>query len=153
MPKVRNSTKLATDQQHIISSQAVVFFRVTLETDGYKLMTATADEDTGKLKAYEAQERLMSSTLSVLTDLDCKCVLKEDHAGRPYIEARGFPELFDIKTVATRVLDLLGFDDIAVIALQEMRTIYDELSIDESDEDVYLSDRVWVTKNGDFTSR
>lgn len=128
MPMVQNSTKLATDQQHIISSQNIVFFRVTLEADGYKMMTATAGEDTGKLKAYAPQDLLTSSTLSVLGDLDWNIGQKKDHAERPYIEARGFSELLDIKTVATRILASLGFDDIAVTALQEMKAIYDELS-------------------------
>lgn len=149
MPMVQNSTKLATDQQHIISSQNIVFFRVTLEADGYKMMTATAGEDTGKLKAYAPQDLLTSSTLSVLGDLDWNIGQKKDHAERPYIEARGFSELLDIKTVATRILASLGFDDIAVTALQEMKAIYDELSIDDSGEDVYLGDGVYVTKNGD----
>lgn len=149
MPIVQKSTKLATDQQHVISSQNIVFFRVTLEVDGYKMMTATADEDTGKLRAYVSQDSLMSSTLSVLNDVSWKSEQKEDCSRRPYIEARGFPELLDIRTVATRILDSLGFDDIAVTALQEMRAIYDELSINDSGEDVYLSDGVYLTKNGD----
>lgn len=153
MPIVQNSTKFATEQQYIVFSQSVVFFRVTFETDGYKMMTATAGEDTVGLRAYDVQDRLMSSTLSVLGDIDCKSVQKEDHAERPYIEARGFSELLDIKTVATRVLDSLGFDDIGVRGLQEMRAIYDELSIDGSGEDVYLSDGIWVTSNGDLISR
>lgn len=149
MPMVQNSTKLATGQQHIISSQNIVFFRVTLEADGYKMMTATAGEDDGKLKAYMPQNLLISSALSVLGDLDWNISQRADHAERPYIEARGFSELLDIKTVATRVLASLGFDDIAVTALQEMKAIYDELSIDDSGEDVYLGDGVYVTKNGD----
>lgn len=152
MPIIQNSTKLATDQQYVISSQAVVFFRVTLEADGYKMMTATADEDTGKLKAYESQDRLISSTLFILGDIGRKSKQKDDHAGRPYMEARGFSELLDVKAIATRVLVSLGFDDIAVTALQEMRAIYDDLSINDSGEDVYLNDGVWVTSNGDLRS-
>ena len=153
MPIVQNSTKLSTQSnQYIICSESFVFFRVVLENDGFKFMTATASEDAGNFKAYDSQDRLIYSTIATLNDLDWEYLQKQDHTERRYIEARGLSAVADIETIAVRVLDTLDFKDIAVLARQEMRDIYDEFSINDSGEDVYLSDGMSISKNGDLTS-
>ncbi|WP_428544099.1 hypothetical protein [Profundibacter sp.] len=58
------------------------------------------------------------------------------------------PDKEHLLHIATTALDRIGFEDVSVLALREMKTLYDEFSISDNGEDTYLSDGMWVTPDG-----
>lgn len=117
-------------------------------------MTATASEGTGAYRAFENQESLTAATMQVFGDFGMEFVTKVDHAGRPYVETSVYPDADHLVRIATTALDRMGFEDASVLALreflalQEMKAIYEDFSIDDSGEDAYLSGGMWITSDG-----
>jgi len=149
MAIIQRSTKLSLQQEEYrICSEPYVFYRLISDAHGVRLMTATASEDTGQYRVYEDQGALISATAQVLADRELEFVTKRDHAKRPYIETSVYPDSEDLLHLASTILDRMGFEDISVLALREMKEIYNELAIDDSGEDTYLSDGMWMTSDG-----
>lgn len=154
MAFVQKSSKLETERlQYIVCSQSTVFFRVVAENNGYKFMTATAPENDGSFNPYTKPNRLISSTRVALNDVGYPFDNKEDHKGRSYLEARGFSELSTIESIVSNALGALGFKDISYLAREEMREIYGNLAIDDSGDDVYMNDGVYLSKDGTTSER
>jgi len=149
MPIIEPSKKLSmTQEEYRICSAPYVFYRVIVDRNGVRLMTATASEDTKEYRAFGNQELLISVTKQVFTDFDMQIGNKEDHAGRAYVQTAVFPERAHLIHIATLALDRIGFADISVLALREMKAIYEELAIDESGDDAYFGDGMWTTSDG-----
>ncbi|WP_299912150.1 hypothetical protein [uncultured Paracoccus sp.] len=149
MARIERSTKLSlTQDEYRICSEPYVFYRLISDGNGFRLMSATASEDIGRFRAFEDQPSLISVTAQVFSDRGLDIVTKEDHAGRSYVETLIYPSEEDLLHLAATVLDRIGFEDISVLALREMKAIYDEFSSDESGEDTYLSDGMWITSDG-----
>ena len=149
MPIIEPSKKLSMIQEEYrICSAPYVFYRVIVDRNGVRLMTATASEDTREYRAFGNQELLISVTKQVFTDFDMQIGTKEDHAGRAYVQTAVFPERDHLIHIATLALDRIGFADISVLALREMKAIYEELAIDESGDDAYFGDGMWTTSDG-----
>ena len=55
--------------------------------------------------------------------------------------------------VATTALDRMGFVNVAVLALREIKVLHEEFAIDDGGDDVYLSDGMWVTTDGRVVER
>jgi len=149
MAIIQKSNKLSLRQEEYrICSDPYVFYRLISDANGFRIMTATASEDTGEYRAYEDQEALISATAQVLADREMAFVPKKDHAERPYIETSVYPDSEDLLHLASTILDRMGFEDISVLALREMKAIYEEFAIDDAGEDTYLSDGTWMTSDG-----
>lgn len=149
MPIIEPSNKLSlTQEEYRICSASHVFYRVIVDRNGVRLMTATASEDSGEYRSFKDQELLISSTMEVFDKFDVEFEVKEDRAGRKYVETPVFPDAKHLIHIATSVLDRIGFEDVSVLALREMIDIYKEFAIDDGGEDVYLSDGMWVTSDG-----
>jgi len=154
MPIIEKSNKLSkTQEEYRICSKPFVFFRLIGHTDNFRLMTATASEDSGEYQVFHDQQGLLKSTLSVFSDFDMASVMKEDHAGRLYAETNVLDNSQDLIHIATTVLNRLGFEDIQVIALQEVEALHDEFAADDDSEEAYLSDGVSATKDGRLVQR
>ncbi|SIT52777.1 conserved hypothetical protein [Mesorhizobium prunaredense] len=149
MPIIEPSNKLSrTQKEYRICSNPYVFYRIIVDQYGARLMTATASEDAGGYRAFENQKFLISSTVQVFGDFDMEIVTKEDHAGRLYVETPVFLDAQHLIHIATTALDRMGFEDVAVLALRDMKALYEEFVIDDSGEDTYLSDGMWVRSDG-----
>lgn len=149
MAKIHKSNKLSLRQEEYrICSEPYVFYRLISDAKGVRLMTATASEDTGEYRAYENQGALINVTAQVLAEREMEFVTKKDHADRPYIETSVYPDSEDLLHFASTILDRMGFEDISVLALREMKAIYEEFAIDDTDEDTYLSDGMSLTSDG-----
>lgn len=147
MAIIKRSNKLSSDQEEqCVHSKGFVFFRIVAEGDLLKVMTATAAEDTGELRPFHDQQRFLAATRSVLSERDEEWSEKEDWKGRPYVEA-AFPAGADVLHMVHTVLLSLGFEDIGVSALRELKEIYNEFAIEDG-EDTYLSDGMWMTPDG-----
>lgn len=149
MAIIQTSNKLSLRQEEYrICSKPYVFFRLISDRDGVRLMTATAAEDAGEYRAFENQASLISATSRAFEGRNLSYATKKDQMGRAYIETSVYPDKDDLLHLAATVLDQIGFEDISVLALREMRAIYDEFSVDDSGEDTYLSDGMWITSDG-----
>lgn len=149
MAKIQTSHKLSTQQEEYqVTSGPYVFFRMIRDAVGFRLMTATAGDERSAFRAYADQETLINATAKVLTERRMEWVTKEDRCRRPYIETNVDLDKEALVHLSTRILDRLGFVDISVLARREMKQIYAELAISDSDDDLYLSDGVSITADG-----
>ena len=149
MVKIEPSKKLSSEQEEYrICSKPYIFYRMIVDQNGVRLMTATASEDTGEYRVYEDQKSLIAATSKIFVDFGMEFTTKEDHAGRPYVETTANSDKEHLHHIATTALDRIGFKDVSVLALQEMKALYDEFSISDSGEDTYLSDGMWITSDG-----
>ncbi|WP_428544049.1 hypothetical protein [Profundibacter sp.] len=93
MAIIEKSKKLSSEQEEYrICSKPYIFYRVIVDQNGVRLMTATASEDTGEYRAYKDLKSLISATSQVFEDFGMEIIPKEDHAGRPYIETTVYPD-------------------------------------------------------------
>jgi hypothetical protein len=111
-------------------------------------MTATAAENRGGYEPYGDQQALISMSAQVLLERDMEIVTKSDHLGRPYIETSVEFDKADLEHLANIILNRMGFEDIEVLSLRDMLSIYDEYSDGDDGEDTYLSDGMWITSDG-----
>ena len=134
--------------EYLISAGRTVFFRLISHADRVDFMTATADEDTGDLKAYHDQPALIRHTAAVFEEKEIASSHEKDRQGRAFVRATTEPDENAIKHLATLILDRLGIEnDICVQAIREMRELHAELAIDD-DEDAYLMDGMAITPDG-----
>ncbi|PWR03368.1 hypothetical protein DKT77_06985 [Meridianimarinicoccus roseus] len=149
MAIIQTSNKLSLRQEeYCICSEPYVFFRLISDRDGVRLMTATASEDTGEYRVFGNQASLISATSRAFEDRNLNYATKKDQMGRAYIETSVYPDKDDLLHLAATVLDQIGFEDISVLALREMKAIYDEFSVGDSGEYTYLSGGMWITSDG-----
>jgi len=106
---VESSSKLSAKQHEFrICSKGIVFFRLVDEDKYFRLMTATAPEDTKRLRPFSDQKRLIAATQDVLSQLDVVFSQKQDHAGKPYVEAKLSTDKKRVEHIANTVLLQLG---------------------------------------------
>lgn len=149
MALLEPSNKLSQLQTEFrICSKSYVFHRLIRVGSEYRFMTATASEDTGGFRAYEDQSSLINATIHALQRFDLDAEMKLDHAGRPYVETMTSSNKEHLLHVAQTALREIGFEDVAVLALDDMIAIYEEFAVGDDGEDVYLSDGMWITSDG-----
>lgn len=149
MPKIEPSNKLSPDQEEYrICSEPYVFYRIIVDGRGGRLMTATAGEDIGPYRAYDDQSLLITTTAQVFGDFDMTIATKTDHAARSYIETPVTLDKTHLIHIATTALHRIGFVDVEVLSLRDLLALHDEFAADDSGEDTYLSDGMWVTSDG-----
>lgn len=149
MALLEPSNKLSQIQrEYRVCSKPYVFHRVIGVGDEFRFMTATASEDTGSFRAYEDQSSLINATIQALQLFDLDAEMKLDHAGRPYVETIVSCDKEHLLHVAQTALREMGFEDVSILALDDMLSIYDQLAVGDDGEDVYLSDGMWITSDG-----
>lgn len=149
MPKIEPSNKLSSDQEEYrICSKPYVFYRIIVDRNGARLMTATASEDVGPYRAYEDQNSLIAATAKVFGDFEMAIAIKVDHSARPYIETQVALDPSHLNHIATTALHRMGFEDIEVLALKELLELHNEFAVDDSGGDTYLGDGMWITVDG-----
>ncbi len=153
MTYISHSGKLQTqEEQYIIFADRVVFFRIIKQGSDFKVMTATASENNKPLCAYEKLDLLISTTISIFGDTNRSYQNKRDRNNIRYVEFFGFREVTEIEILAKKVIKKLGLDPVNV-AMMEMKELYDNFAIDDSGEDVYLSDGMWLSADGKLTEK
>lgn len=154
MPEIKASNKLSLEQEeYVIFSKPYVFYRIIRDSKGVRIMTATASDSAKSYRFFEDQKSLNNATIKVFGDFGIEFFTKEDYAKRPYIEALVFLDKNYLLHIATTALEQIGFKDVCVLSLQEMKAIHDEFAVDEGCGDVYLSDGMWVTSDGRLIER
>lgn len=113
------------------------------------LATATESEDDGRFVVCADRQRVMDAARQAALNLGYAPVDMEDHRKRPYVGMCAATENEHIWKAAAEFFTI--YDQCKATeteASNEMREIYDALAVDDSGEDVYLSDGVWLGSDG-----
>lgn len=98
-------------------------------------------------KAYPDKERLIEAAEKTLHLGQVEP--RADQWGRPYLAYHGITDAASIRRAGNRLAEELGFEiDPRPWAAEEMQSIYEEFSIDDSGDDVYLGDGVSISSSG-----
>lgn len=126
-------------------------------------MTATAGEDDGKLKVFPDRARLVEAAFRIGHSRNTNLISKTDLSGRDYVlictlkrtEDETDAEFdHDLDNFAREFFGILSDSQTAERnARDEMVDIYRSMADDESGEDIYLSDGVWLSSDGSMDDR
>ncbi|WP_133698746.1 hypothetical protein [Roseateles toxinivorans] len=154
---------LESDESFVVVRNRTAFLRVLGAEPEWSLMTATADEDHGRVLACADQRRLVEAALRLGAELNTRPTVERDRKGREYVKVcvitrdpgqsdeafdkdnqRAFGRFFEIFDSLPRLNDR---------PVVERRNLYDELALGDHGEDVYLSDGVWLGSDGSLHDR
>jgi hypothetical protein len=151
---IENSSKLSSNQEEYrICCKNIVFFRLIAEQTHFRLMTATASEDAGEYHAFPNQQHLITSTCCVFSQFGIEFVHRSDRVGRRYIEANISMDKKYVVHTANTILLQLGVEDANTLALLETRSLYEDFCVDDTGDDAYLGDGLYVTADGRLVER
>lgn len=153
---IRRSDKQYLDapEKFMVCRGKNIFLRILGEEPRYHLMTATAGEDDGAFVRVGNQPYLIETALRVAAELGIKSAVNNDYAGREYVNICAFEYVSDAFRISQNFFD--KYDECSAPELRaqnDLQEIYEALSTDDSGEDVYLSDGVWLGSDGSVRNR
>lgn len=153
-----NKTGLNARESYIVIRERVLFLRIIGEDPHYKVWTATASEDNEQFLVCEDKVRLISAALQFGAELDTQPSYSRDTSGREFIyicEINVKPggtskdDVDELYRVIGRFFEIYdACDPSQPEQRNEMQEIYHCFATDDSGDDVYLSDGVWLSNNG-----
>lgn len=154
---------LNSEESYVVVRDKTCFLRVLGAEPEWSLMTATADEDHGRILACSDQQRLIEAGLRLGTELGTAPRVAKDKNGREYVticsitrDAGQSDEGFNRENNAAFGQFFEIFDSLPALAKRsasEMRDLYGLLTHDDAGGDVYLSDGVWLSSDGTLRDR
>lgn len=155
-------TGLNSKESHIVIRGRTSFLRILGANPQWELMTATASEDYGHITVCTDQFRLVESALRFAAELKITPTVERDWAGREYVKICSInqhkersDEEFKVELSAAinKFFEIYGsrtaLDSRAKV---EMIDLYDIIATDGVGSDVYLSDGVWLRKDGSLST-
>lgn len=158
-----NKTGLNSPESYIVVRGQTSFLRILGAEPQWELMTTTASEDHGRIKVCSNQLRLIESALRFGIELETSPSVKRDLAGREYVKIGDIiqrknqndkefnSELFAELSRFFEIYD--SYTDVRSRARDEMIDLYNDLSTSDLDDEVYLSDGVWLGSDGSLHDR
>lgn len=162
---VLESTKvgLESKESYVVVRNRTVFLRILGADPKWFLMTATADEDHGRVLVCTDQRRLIEAALRLGAELNTGPTVERDWKGREYVkvcvitrESGESDGAFDEENGRALGRFFEIYDNLPKLCsrpIDERCNLYDELALDEQGEDVYLSDGVWLSSDGSLHDR
>jgi hypothetical protein len=154
---------LESDESYVIVRNRTSFLRVLGGEPEWSLLTATASEDHGRITVCADQRRLIESALRLGAELQTEPRIESDWAGREYArvctitrEATQSEEVFEREKSELFARFFEIYDSLAnqnSRSADEMRELYETLSIATSGDQIYLSDGVWLSNDGSLSDR
>jgi hypothetical protein len=145
--KKSKKSYIQSNEHFIVVRNELVFLRIVGEEGRYHIITATADEDNLAIRAYPHQQALNDSALKTSERLGALPKIKYDYHNRPYIEIAQCEYISDAHRAAELFFEILPeFSENQLD--NNLENLYQELSIDDSGDDLYLSDGVWLSSDG-----
>jgi len=149
-------------ESHIVTRRRTSYLRIVGRDPEYRLMTATADEDDKSFRVCVERSKLVASAIKLRSNYSATSAIQTDSAGRRFILI-ATPK-FHPQTQEADLHELRGvideffriFDTINLAAPEttdEMKELYSVMSVDDSNDDVYLSDGVWLGSDGSLSDR
>lgn len=162
-PEILSSNKRGFNrpEKYIVVRGDEVMLRLVGGPKVYDLITATAGEEGRALRACADQDRLLKAAEATAKEHGSEPELCEDNYGRQFITL-GQLELRDREALtidqASRFIEEIAQTLVAKYEQSshvdyrnsEMQEIYDALATDDSGEDVYLNDGLWLSKSGEI---
>ncbi|AFN56481.1 hypothetical protein FBY51_0247 [Zymomonas mobilis] len=147
--KIVESTKsgINTEESFLIVKGNESFLRIIGQNPHYMLMTATANEDNGEYSVCMDTNILLESFQTLAEEININIAYHYDIKKRPYIsitfkDKKYFLENGD--TIISKFFEIYN----KLLSSKEMKELYDELSVFNDGRDVYLSDGVYLRKDG-----
>jgi hypothetical protein len=153
---------LQSEEQFIVGRGNLSFLRIWGKEPHWEMVTATAGEDDGTVHVFPDRELLNHIACEFARSINKAPILKKDRFGRSYVKIGALKQqvhepddkfnhylgslirqFFDVFDSSLRHVDSVG---------DEMTKLYHDLS-DDTDADFYLSDGVWLSKEGFVSDR
>ena len=163
--KLLRSHKFGLDgsENYIVARDDVAYLRIVGGSPFWEVMTATADEDHGAIRACPYQSRLREAARRLGTELNLEPGERQDWLAREYVVIcrlnlserpnDSLADLAELTELCARFFET--YDELqepAEDARNEMRDLYRALA-DPHDSNVYLSDGVWLSSDGSMHDR
>ena len=158
--EIHPSRKVALNntKQYMVTRERFVCLRILGDGSSFEIMTATASEDNRRFVVVPNQELLMEVAQKTAEALGVKPSMHLDNYGRAYVKiSRVFSD-----AEVDQVIDTFGhLVEQSLIedgpaqgeAHSELHEIYDAVAPDDSGEDAYLGDGVWISRDGSLSDR
>ncbi len=150
--KRSNKAYINSNEHYIIAAHGVVYLRVIGSEGRYVVMTATAGEDFNDEVACSHMLALNEAALRASKTFGLEPTIKRDYHDREYVEICRCEYLSDAHRAAERLFELLDECSPDRTA-NELVEVYTSLAIDDSGDDVYLSDGMWLSSDGSISDR
>jgi len=158
-----NKVGLNSKDSYVVTRGKTSFLRILGSEPHWQLMTATADEDNGRIKVSNELLRLTETALRLGIELETTPRVEKDWKNREYVKICGITlnpdqekidfnkKLFELFNKFFELYD--KYQKIESRAGREMQELYGVLALDNQDDDVYLSDGVWLSSDGSIHDR
>lgn len=149
---------LESKEKYVVVRNQTAFLRILGAEPEWSLMTATANEDHGRILVCADQPRLMEAALRLGAELNTGPRVEKDWKRREYVKVcvitrdsgegedafdkennRALGRFFDIYDSLPRLNDR---------PIDERQNLYKDLALSDHGEDIYLSDGVWLSNDG-----
>lgn len=163
--EIYTSNKIGLDskESYIVTRGNTGYLRILGAEPEWSLMTATADEDHGRIRRCTDQLRLVEAALRLGSELKTEPRVESDWQGREYVkicvitrDAEQAEKDFDKanEEILRRFFALYDeCTDLRTRGEDDMRELYGALSSDDEGCDIYLSDGIWLRSNGALDDR
>lgn len=163
--RVLQSSKVGLDSEesYVVVRNGISFLRILGGEPNWIVMTATASEDHGRIKVCPERPRLVASALRLSVELGGNPGVEKDWAGREYVkictiirEPGESEDDFQSQNDALfqRLFEIFdSYSSLYSRGGNEMRELYDTLSVGDDGDEVYLSDGVWLSSDGSLHER
>ena len=163
--EIHGSTKsgINSKESYIVTRGRTSFLRIIGQDPKYLLMTATASEDRNQFTVCSDKPRLISAAWKFGLELNTKPSSHRDRADREYvliceINLKPGSDPAKDREVIDSALDRFFeiFDSSETGSSEqakEMREVYEAIAPDSSGDEVYLSDGLWLARDGTLHDR
>lgn len=150
------------EEHGILVRDGTVYLRVVGGNSKYTVMTATAGEDSGGPKPCRDKARLISAAIHLCSEYNIAPHFSKDSSSREFVNLfeitvtdDGEDDIAHLKKMCADFLAI--FDAIGTQGNEgrssDLVELYDAMAPDDSGDDVYLADGVWLSKNGLISDR
>lgn len=157
-----NKRGFGGQESYIVTRGRTSYLRIVGNDPSYSLMTATASEDDKSYYVCSNRIKLISSALQLGASLNIPPSREEDSSGRKFIRicainfipGKEQEDLDEIREVLEHFFQIYDTcDPSSHDVMSDMQEIYSSLSHGDSNDDVYLSDGVWLSSDGRLHDR
>jgi hypothetical protein len=160
-----NKRGFSTKESYIVTRQGESFLRIVGGDQFFEVLTATASEDNrGGFRVCGERASIIGAAVQLSAELGVNPGFSKDSSGREFINICGISlrepckvhddEWAEIDSALCRFFDI--FDDSRQTpgnGRNDLQEIYGDLATDDSGDEVYLVDGVWLSSDGTLHDR
>lgn len=158
-----NKVGLNSPESYIVVREGIGYLRLLGSDPEWDFVTATASEDHGQVTVCGNKRRLVESALQLGAERNCMPTVKKDWMEREYVKIcviTRYPGqeqitlLEGLTTIITRFFEI--YDEHLPLESKsgnELCELFAALTVGDQDNEVYLSDGVWLGRDGSLHDR